>query len=162
MSIHCQSLLSPRQARTLFTHTQTTYHNWIRSDYYTLSQLLSMYKKTAQLSDLTYANLTQMSNQDSYNSLYRHKLPGQSDTSPILRWTGNSPIWGKITVLTRGFIYIWLPHTHTADCSARTTKSTTGESVYLYHPTHTNRHNVCSPERKRSTAWSTVIYSSNY
>jgi len=61
-----------------------------------------MYKKTAQLSDLTYANLTQMSNQDSYNSLYRLKLSGQSDTSPILRWTGNSPIWGKITVPTRG------------------------------------------------------------
>jgi len=61
-----------------------------------------MYKKTAQLSDLTYANLTQMSTQDSYNSLYRLKLSGQSDTSPILRWTGNSPIWGKITVPTRG------------------------------------------------------------
>jgi len=61
-----------------------------------------MYKKTAQLSDLTYANLTQMSNQDSYNSLYRLKLSGQSNTSPILRWTGNSPIWGKITVPTRG------------------------------------------------------------
>ena len=61
-----------------------------------------MYKKTAQLSDLTYANLTQMSNQDSYNSLYRLKLSGQSDTSSILRWTGNSPIWGKITVPTRG------------------------------------------------------------
>jgi len=61
-----------------------------------------MYKKTAQPSDLTYANLTQMSNQDSYNSLYRYKLSGQSDTSPILRWTSNSPIWGKITVPTRG------------------------------------------------------------
>ena len=39
------------------SHTQSTYHNWIRSDYYTLSQLLSIYKTTAQLSDLTYAYL---------------------------------------------------------------------------------------------------------
>ena len=41
------------------SHPQSTYHNWIRSDYYTLSQILFMYKKTAQLSDLAYANLTQ-------------------------------------------------------------------------------------------------------
>jgi len=40
------------------SHTQSTYLNWIRSDYYTLQQLLSIYKKTAQLSDLTNANLT--------------------------------------------------------------------------------------------------------
>jgi len=40
------------------SHTQSTCHHWIRSDYYTLQQLLSMYKETAQLSDLTYANLT--------------------------------------------------------------------------------------------------------
>ena len=45
------------ERNVLFTHTQSTYHNWIRSDYYTLSQLLSMYKTTAQLLDLTYANL---------------------------------------------------------------------------------------------------------
>jgi len=46
VSLHYQSLLSPRQARTnvRFTHTQPTYHHWIRSDYYTLQQLLSMYK----------------------------------------------------------------------------------------------------------------------
>jgi len=29
------------------SQTQSTYHNWIRSDYYTLSQILFMYKKTA-------------------------------------------------------------------------------------------------------------------
>jgi len=40
------------------SHTQSTYHNWIRSDYYTLSQFLFIYRKTAQLSDLAYANLT--------------------------------------------------------------------------------------------------------
>jgi len=52
-----------------------------------------------------------MSNQDSYNSLYRHKLSGQSSSSPILRWTGNSPIWGKITVPTRGsFMYDFPTH----------------------------------------------------
>ena len=39
--------------------TQSTYHDWIRSDYYTLSQLLFIYKKTAQPLDLTYANLIQ-------------------------------------------------------------------------------------------------------
>jgi len=40
------------------SHTQSTYHNWIRSDYYTLSQFLFIYKATAQLSDLAHANLT--------------------------------------------------------------------------------------------------------
>jgi len=39
--------------------TQSTYHDWIRSDYYTLSQFLFIYKKTAQPLDLTYANLIQ-------------------------------------------------------------------------------------------------------
>jgi len=38
----------------------------------------------------------------SNNSLCWPKLSSQSYTSPILKWTGNSPIWGKITVQTRG------------------------------------------------------------
>jgi len=52
-------LPSLRQRRTHSSILkQSTYHNWIRSDYYTREQLLSIYKKTAQQSDLTYANLT--------------------------------------------------------------------------------------------------------
>ena len=60
----------------------------------------------------------------SYNSLYRPELSGQSYTSPILRWTGNSPIWGHYYRTNYGFIYVWLPHT--PDCSARLTN-------HIYH-----------------------------
>jgi len=43
-----------------------------------------------------------MNNSYSYTSLCWPKLSSQSYTSPILRWTGNSPIWGKITAQTMG------------------------------------------------------------
>jgi len=42
----------------------------------------------------------------------RINYPGQSNTSPKLRWTGNSPIWGKITVPT-GVSYTYDHPTHT-------------------------------------------------
>ena len=107
------------ERNVLFAHTQSTYHNWIRSDYYTLSQLLSMYKTTANCQfDLRKSH--SMSNNDSHNSLYRHKLSGQSYTPPILRRTGNSPIWDKITVPTRRSSMYDSP-THTADYPAKIT-----------------------------------------
>jgi len=133
------------------SHTQSTYHNWIRSDYYTLSQILFIYKKTAPSVRFGLRKSHPMSNNYSYNSLYRHKLSGQSYTSPILRWTGNSPIWGTITVPTRGSsIYDSPQPTVRLDS---TTKYTT---VNLVLP------RTCVPSqslltRERSTAWSTVI-----
>jgi len=126
--------------------TQSTYHNWIRSDYYTLSQLLFIYKKTAQPSDLAYANLTQWVTA-THNSLYRLKLSGQSYTSPILRWTGNSPMWEKITVQTRGSSMYDFP-THTADCPARITNQV-HHSELVNYPELTYRPNVCYKENDR-------------
>jgi len=91
-----------------------------------------------------------MSNNYSYNSLYRHKLSGQSYTSPILRWTGNSPIWGKITVPTRGSsMYDSPPHTHTTDCSARTTNQNSPPANLVNYSNHTYRHNNRSEENDR-------------
>jgi len=46
-----------------------------------------------------------MSNIYSYTSLCWPKVSSQSYTSPILRWTGNSPIWGKITALLWVHLY---------------------------------------------------------
>ena len=109
-----------------------------------------MYKKTAQLSDLTYANLTQMSTQDSYDSLYRLKLSGQSDTSPILRWTGNSPIWGKITV----------PTTSTDDSPTHAELAYANPANKYDYSNPTYQHNIAHHPRERSTACSTIIYSS--
>ena len=51
-----------------------------------------------------------MNNSYSYTSLCWPKLSSQSYTSPILRWTGNSPIWGQITVPTMGSSTYESPH----------------------------------------------------
>ena len=87
-----------------------------------------------------------MSNNYSYNSLCRHKLSGQSYTSPILRRTGNSPIWGKITVPIRGSSMYDSPTQPTVRLESPT-KFTTGESVN--HPKDMYRHNVRSQENDR-------------
>ena len=104
--------------------------------------------------------LTQISppsHPDSYNTLYQDRLSSQSNTSPKLRWTGNSPIWGKITVPTRGSS-IYDSHTHTQPTDRL--ESPNSPPWIQYTPHLTYRHHVCSPERERSTACSTIIYSS--
>ena len=68
--------------------------------------------------------ISQPSHPDSYNPLYQDKLPSQSKTSPKLRWTGNSPIWGKITVPT-GVSSIYDHHTHTDLAYANLTTNNT-------------------------------------
>ena len=52
------------------------------------------------------------SHPDSYNTLYQDTLSGQGNTSPKLKWTGNSPIRGKITIPT-GVSSIYDHPTHT-------------------------------------------------
>ena len=64
------------------------------------------------------------SHPDSDNTLYQDKLSGQSNTSPKLRWTGNSPIWGKITVPT-GVSYEYDHPTHTDLAYANLTSKNT-------------------------------------
>ena len=116
VSIYSKSILSPRQARTqcsLQTHSlpittrsgQTTTH--YSSSYLCISKLPNYQIWPPQIS--------QPSHPDSYNPLYQDKLPGQSNTSPKLRWTGNSPLWGKITVPTGvSSIYDYSTHTDLA------------------------------------------------
>ena len=56
----------------------------------------------------------------------RINYPGQSITSPKLRWTGNFPIWGKITVPTGvSFIYDYPKHTDLAYANHTSTNTPT-------------------------------------
>jgi len=132
--------LSPRQARTnvLFIHThslpittgsgQTTTH--YSSSYLCISKLPNYQIWLTQISPLSHP--------DSYNTLYQDKLSGQSNTSPKLRWTGNSPIWGKITVPT-GVTSIYDYPTRTDLTYANLT---TESSRLIQHSDYTYRHKL--------------------
>jgi len=62
--------------------------------YTTVTALIYIQKNSTNRFDLCKSP---MSNRYSYASLCWPEVSSQSYTSPILRWTGNSLIWGKIT-----------------------------------------------------------------
>ena len=142
MSIHCQSLLSPRQARTNvhFTHThslpittgsgQTTTH--YSSSYLCISNCPTIrFDLCKSHHRVTQTHITHST---------RINYPGQSNTntSPKLRWTGNSPIWGKITVPTGVSSIYDYPGTHTDLAYANLTSINT-PTLQLYLPPQPHR-----------------------
>ena len=87
----------------------------------------------------------------SNNSLCWPKLSSQSYTSPILRWTGNSPIWGQITVQTRGSSIYESPTQPTVRLNHQpSSPQRTGKTT----PNLRSRTDVL--QRERSTAWSII------
>jgi len=167
VSIHCQSILKQSKCHftinhychqdklepmfALRTHSlpiatgsgQTTTH--YSSSYLCISKLPNY--------QIWFTQISPLSHPDSYNTLYQDRLSGQSNTSPKLRWTGNSPIWGEITVPTGvSSTYMTTPHTQ-----IWLSKSTSTNTV-LQHYVPPQRH---ARTRERSTTWSTIIYTSN-
>ena len=114
MSIHCSHCChqDKLEHNVRFTHThslpittgsgQTTTH--YSSSYLCISKLPDYQIWHAQISPrVTQTHITHST---------RINYPGQSNTSPKPRWTGNSPTWGKITVPT-GVSFIYDHPTHT-------------------------------------------------
>ena len=103
---------------------QTTTH--YSSSYLCISKLPNYQIRSTQISPPSHPDL--------YNTLYQDKLSGQSNTSPKLRWTGNSPIWGKFTV-PAGVSSIYDHPTHTDLAYA----NLTSKILQLYVPPQPHR-----------------------